>query len=352
MNWSIKKKSNMIYHFLFWSVVWLLYVFFFSYNSDNIIYVITFSSVLIPITAIATYIMIYVLIPKYLNSKKYLWFGIYTFCTLLFTTFCTLLLLILSIGYLNHLKFEDLPPMSRNYAYLIILVYLVVAFVSFVCIWRRNTQTAIKNSELQQQLLTAKFKTNEQELSFLKNQIHPHFLFNTLNTIYGLALKKSVETPEVILKLSNLLDYILYQVNKPTVLLADEIIHLEQYIDLERIRFNDTLKVNFTKEITNKNILIAPMLLLPFVENAFKHGSIIDGFLSIIIHISVNDNELYFNIKNTYKQGDSIGGIGLNNIKERLAILYPKNYDLQIETKPQWFEINLRVSRLKQGVYA
>jgi two-component system LytT family sensor kinase len=257
----------------------------------------------------------------------------------------------LIVAYTDDIKFEDLPPMSRNYAYLTILVYLVVVFASFLSIWRKNAQVLTQNNELQNLLLTAKIKTKEQELDYLKNQIHPHFLFNTLNTIYGFALKKSSETPNIILKLSNLLDYILYQANKSTVPLIDEIIHLEGYIDLERIRFSDTLKVNFIKEIENQDVLIAPMLLLPFVENVFKHGSIVDGFLSIIIDISVTNNTLKFSIKNTFKQTTSKDGLGLKNIKERLDILYPTNYNLKIISNPNWFEVLLEINHLTQKRY-
>lgn len=344
MKWFIKNKRKICYHFLFWTVVWLFYVFFFSYNSGNTRLILTFSTILIPIAIITTYVMVYVLIPNYLSTKKYFWFGIYTFITLLFTTFCTILLLILSVAYINEVQFGDLPPLGKNYVYLSILNYLIVALIGFVNLWRKNAQTAIKNSDLQKQLLTIKFKAKEQELVYLKSQIHPHFLFNTLNTIYGLALKKSKDTPDVILKLSSLLDYILYQSIKPKVSLIDEINHIEQYIALEKIRFDDTLKINITSELTNKNILIAPMLLLPFVENAFKHGSIIDGILNIRISIYTTDSALDFHIKNTYKQSNSEGGIGLKNIMERLQILFPENYDLQITSGSEWFQVNLKIN--------
>ncbi len=352
MNLYIKKKNNIIHHFLFWGVIWLFYVFFFSYNSSNINYILALSTILIPITAITTYIMVYLLIPKYLRTKKYVQFGVFTFFTLLFTTFCILLFLMMSVAYLNELKIEDLPPMGENYIFIIVLVYLIVSLVSFGSLWKRNAQITIQNSEIQKKYLTANYRAKEQELAYLKNQIHPHFLFNTLNTIYGFALKNSKETPSIILKLSNLLDYILYQAKKPEVLLIDEIVHIEQYIDLEKTRFNDTLNIVFTKETTNQDIHIPPMLLLPFVENAFKHGSIIDGFLKVILHLSITDTELYFSIKNTYKPNTSQEGIGLKNIKERLDILYPKNYALQIEPKPEWFEIDLRINLLKKNTYA
>ncbi len=348
MNFTIKEKSSIYPHFIFWSVVWLFYIFVFSYNSADINYVLFFSTLLIPITAIPTYFMVAFLIPKYLASKKYVLFGIYTLSTLLFTILCILLLLMLSVGYVNNFSFEDLPPMGKNYIYLTLLVFLIVSLVSFVSIWRKNTQTSMKNVELQKQLLTAQLKMKEQELAYLKNQIHPHFLFNTLNTIYGFALKKSKDTPDVILKFSNLLDYILYQTNKTEVPLVDELNHLEQYIDLEKIRFPETLKICVNKKIGNEKFQIAPMLLLPFVENAFKHGSIIDDCLRINIDIETRENELFFSIKNTFQKQNVKEGLGLKNIKERLELLYPGNYDLQVETKSEWFEITLQLNQVKQ----
>ena len=332
-------------------MLWVFYVLFFSYHSSATEFILIFSGLLVLITTIPTYLTINFIIPKFLNKKKYKLFGIYTFSTFLLTTILILLLLIISIGYRENTKFNDLPSMGRNYIYITILVYLIVLSLSFFSIWRINTQTTIKNSLLKNQLLVSKYDLKKQELTYLKNQIHPHFLFNSLNTIYGLALKKSKETPEVILKLSDLLDYILYQKNKPVILLVDEIKHIEQYVDLEKIRFNDTLKVDLKEEIKNQNILIAPLILLPFVENVFKHGSIIDGYLNVIINISVIENVLRFTIKNTFKEKNTSSGIGLKNVKERLEILYPNNYDLQIKSSSNWFEVQLEINHLKPKKY-
>ena len=348
MNFSIDKGNKLGTHLLFWVAVWLFYVFFFSYNSTHTNYILALSTYLIPITAIATYTMVYRFIPKYLSVKKYLQFGIYTFISILFATFCILLFLMVSISFIPEFKSTDLPPMGRNYVFIVLLVYLIVALVSFANLWKRNSQITLENSTLQKELVNAKFQAKKQELNYLKSQIHPHFLFNTLNTIYGLALQKSEDTPDVILKLSNLLDYILYQTSKPDVSLTDELKHIDDYIALERIRFKDTLDIEFTKEITDKEIRIAPMLLLPFIENAFKHGSIFNDKLKVILHILVTENELSFNIKNTYKPCDSIEGLGLKNIKERLELLYPNNYELQIESTSKWFEVQLRILLVKQ----
>lgn len=343
MNLSLKGKYRMIRHLILWVGVWLFFIYFFSYNSENIHFILAFSTILLPITAATTYLIAYYLIPEFLLKKKILWFGIYSLFTLLFTTFFTVLSLILSIAYIPDLRMDDLPPMSRNYIFILILVYLVVALISGVRLWKQNLQTAASNNELQRKILETQLHLKEQELEYLKSQIHPHFLFNTLNTIYGFALQKSKYTPDTIIKLSGLLDYILYQVKKPVVNLQQEITHIQQYIDLEKIRFQDTLNVSIATEGLNENIQIAPMLFLPFVENAFKHGDLIDDFLRVEINIYSSEKNLHFNIRNTCNFKGYKSGIGLENIKKRLELLYPDRYVLQITPEENYFNVDLRI---------
>jgi LytS/YehU family sensor histidine kinase len=242
-----------------------------------------------------------------------------------------------------------MPPMSRNYVFVLILVYLIVFIVSFVSLLNHNFKTISENKELQNKILETQLQIKEQELQYLKKQIHPHFLFNTLNTIYGFALKQSKNTPDIILKLSNLLDYILYQVNKPKVSLKEEVLHIKEYIALEKIRFQDTLKVSFIANDIPNEIQIAPMLLIPFIENAFKHGNLIDGFLKVDIRINLIEDQLLFSIKNSILKNESKEdkpGIGLENIKKRLNLLYKNNYQLRIENKENWYVVNLIISNL------
>ncbi len=240
-----------------------------------------------------------------------------------------------------------MPPMSKNFLFILLLVFLVSGVVSFVTLLNHNFKTLSKNKELQNKILETQLQLKEQELHYLKMQIHPHFLFNTLNTIYGFALKQSVQTPDIILKLSNLLDYILYQVNKPRVSLKEEVLHIKEYIELEKIRFKDTLKVIFVSDEIEEQLQVAPMLLIPFVENAFKHGGLFEGFLRIEIKVTVSKNRLDFFIRNTFKDHENgNSGLGLENLKKRLELHYKGNYSLETKKEGKWFNAELTINNL------
>ncbi len=336
-------------HILFWIAVWFFFVYFFSFNTDDTTYIKWLSSLLLPLTMTVTYFVVYFLIPKYLLTKKYFLFSLYSFYTLVFSSYLIVLIIYGCLVFLLSFNISIMPPMSKNFVFVLILVYLVVGIVSFISLLNQNLKTISKNKELQNKILTTQLQLKEQELNYLKKQIHPHFLFNTLNTIYGFAIKQSKQTPEIILKLSNLLDYILYQINKPKVSLKEEVLHIKEYIELEKIRFQDTLKVLFSANQIDEEIEIAPMLLIPFIENAFKHGNIIDGFLKIEINVAVTENRLEFLIRNTVLNHDTKNeksGIGLENIRKRLDLNYSNNYQLKIENKDNWYSVNLSIFNL------
>jgi len=342
----LKNTKSILFHLLFWIAVWFFFVYFFSYNSNDTEYVTWFSSFLLPVTMLTSYFVVYFLVPKYLLSKKYLLFVLYGFYTLVISTYLIVITIFGSFIFLSNFKITDMPPMSQNYIFILILVYLIVGIISFMSLLSHNFKTLSKNKELENKILETQLQLKDQELQYLKKQIHPHFLFNTLNTIYGFALKQSKNTPDIILKLSNLLDYILYQVNKPKVSLKEEILHVKEYIDLEKIRFQDTLKVLFTFNEISSEIQIAPMLLIPFIENAFKHGSLINGFLQVEIEIALAENQMKFSIRNSFinsNTDDPNSGIGLENIKKRLELHYSNNHHLEIENKDNWFYVNLTI---------
>jgi len=340
------KIRTVLQHLLFWIAVWFFFVYFFSYNSNDSIYITWFSSWLLPITMVTTYVVVYLLIPKYLLTKKYWTFALYSFYTLIFSSYTIVLVIFGSLIFLSRFNIATMPPMSKNYVFILILVYLIVGIVCFVNLLSYNFKTISRNKELQNKILATQLQLKEQELHYLKMQIHPHFLFNTLNTIYGFALKQSKHTPEIVLKLSNLLDYILYQVNKPKVSLKEEVLHIKEYIELEKIRFQDTLKVSFSATEINEEMQIAPMLLIPFVENAFKHGNLSDGFLRVEIDVVVSDKQLDFSIRNTFlnhDQKNEKSGIGLENIRKRLELHYSNNYRLEKENKDNWYSVHLSI---------
>jgi hypothetical protein len=191
------------------------------------------------------------------------------------------------------------------------------------------------------------------ELQLLKAQVHPHFLFNTLNNIYSFSLENSPKTSQLILKLSSLLSYILYDCKTDEVLLEKEITVMKDYIDLEKERYANRLEVSLNIEGDIKDKLIAPLLLLPFLENAFKHGTseqLDKPWLSM--DLAVKQNLLICKIVNSKNDNLAISenGIGINNVKKRLNFLYPQKHELKTETDKDFFVVSLRLE-LKDNIY-
>ncbi len=341
----LKKIGQVFLHIIFWSGVLLFFTYFFGYNSNDFSYVLSFSLFLMPITIATTYVLIYKLIPDYLIQKRYARFGLYSFYTLIISAYLIIVSVFFGLIYLSDFKYNNMPPISRNLFFVMIAVYLVTIIVSAFKLLKLNLKHAEATKKLETKILETQLKLKEQELNYLKMQIHPHFLFNTLNTMYGFALKKADETPEMILKLSNLLDYLLYQVDKPFVLLTEEINHIKDYIELEKMRFNKTLNVSFNYDDTLKTTKIAPMLLLPFIENSFKHGSLKEGLLSIKIDLSSDKKNINFYIENTNTKSVSTNpGIGLQNMQKRLDLLYKNNYNLSIDDTSNIFKVTLKLN--------
>jgi two-component system, LytTR family, sensor kinase len=201
-------------------------------------------------------------------------------------------------------------------------------------------QRANASEKEKQAILLAK---QQAELSFLRSQINPHFLFNSLNNIYALVYHKNEQSLAAIQKLSALLRYILYAKDEQ-VPVQKELEYIQNYVDLELMRYDKPGIVDMQTRI-HQNLNIAPMLLLPFVENAFKHGNL-QSPQPVSINCSTNDHSLQFSVKNTKasKQKDALGGVGLSNIRRRLELLYPNRHSLNIQDHPQHFTINLQIA--------
>jgi two-component system LytT family sensor kinase len=187
------------------------------------------------------------------------------------------------------------------------------------------------------------------ELALLRSQINPHFLFNTLNNIYSLVYKKSDDAPEAVMKMSAIMRYMFYDATTDIVMLEKEIEYLKSFIELEklRLRHKDFVELNISGNVEGRTI--APMLLIPFVENAFKHGSKNVTSPGIRINLSVMPQEIIFNVSNHIRKSNSapkdlLGGIGLNNIRRRLNLLYPGKHKLEISSSEDLFNVQLILS--------
>ncbi|HLY68240.1 MAG TPA: histidine kinase [Puia sp.] len=205
----------------------------------------------------------------------------------------------------------------------------------------------------QQEWLLAEKEKVTVELQFLKAQVHPHFLFNTLNNIYSFSLENSSKTPALILKLSSLLSYMLYDCNMDEVRLEKEIEIMKNYIDLEKERYGNKFDISWMVNGEIKDKFIAPLLLLPFLENAFKHGiseQVEKPWLSV--DIAANDNVVKCKMINSKNLDGSIknGGIGIQNAMKRLAILYPGKHELKLSDEGNFFVVSLMVDVNKNGV--
>jgi sensor histidine kinase YesM len=228
-----------------------------------------------------------------------------------------------------------------------------VFFYIFPCIFMLACSTAytmfgdkLRSDRLAKEKETENLKT---ELAFLRSQVSPHFMFNVLNNMVALARKKSDQLEPSLIKLSSLLRYMLYETDEEKVLLEKEIDYLKSYVDLQTQRFGSKVKVNLMIEDLDGSYFIEPMLLIPFVENAFKHGTGLIQNAEINIELRAKNNLLQFMVSNCYDSSsreikDKTSGIGLQNVKRRLNLLYKNQHTLLITNKENRFTISLQLN--------
>ena len=203
----------------------------------------------------------------------------------------------------------------------------------------------------QQQFLKLKEQKKSAELAALKNQLNPHFLFNTLNNLYSLAIEKSEKTPEVIERLSEILDYILFKCKDTYVSLAKEVGLIENYLALEKVRYGKRVEINFKTDV-DKSIQIAPLLLLTFIENAFKHG-VRQELKSATIDMSLitNEDTIQFKISNTkpstppHQLNRETESLGLDKVQKQLSLLYPNHHRLKINDDENRYTVSLTLNQ-------
>ncbi|MEJ8756146.1 histidine kinase [Pontibacter sp. H259] len=349
--WSFPDVRNIFQHRLLVHVLfWVVYVVFFGllYGSyiDDYYNAFMVELVELPFKMALVYFNMFYLVPTFLLTRRYLEFGVYI---LLLTGAIAALMQYVLLPFLIHPFFcpttctQDNLTLYRFVKNMVNINYLVAISATMVLLrnWYQHQQSA---RMLSQDKLEA-------ELKFLKGQIHPHFLFNTLNSLYSLTLKKSDNAPEMVLKLSGLMDYMLYDANAEKVPLEKELNYIRNYIDLERMRYGDRVDISFTESGSILGANIAPMMLLPFVENAFKHGVSTETENAWVrIDVKVQESNLSLRVENckcTEKAERSAkemaSGIGLKNVCRRLELLYKDAYSLEIEDEPEVYAVHLEL---------
>ena len=286
---------------------------------------------LIVFIGIAVYINLYFLIPRYLFLKKYLYYGI------------SILILILSSSLLIAIwmsKFDQIDWFSR-FIVMVINVVFSLLMTSAGKFLFEYLQKMIKLKEIENKQL-------QSELNILKSQVNPHFLFNTLNNLYGLITQnENQKAAEVTLKLAELTRYLLESSKKEKVSIKRELQFIEDYLCLEKIRFSNNTDIKFDISGIDKEVFVAPLLFIPLVENTFKHGLQTMTEKSFAhFFLAIQGDDLFFEARNSIGkkfQNHSTSGTGIANLKKRLQLIYPEKHQLYIENTANFYKVTLHL---------
>lgn len=281
------------------------------------------------------YLNAYVLIPRFIYKKKigqYLMLQVVVLAVRFGLDFMFFYMFMTGLTYhfINFISFNIFP-----------YLFILASSTAYQMIrYKMESDQLIKEKE------NENLKT---ELSFLRSQVSPHFMFNVLNNMVAMARKHSGELEPSLIKLSSLMRYMLYETDEEKVPLEKEIEYLQSYIDLQQQRFGKNVKLNVSLDSIDKAYEIEPMLLIPFVENAFKHGTGMVEDATIDVELKAEKNILHFAVRNRFNEEieevrDKTSGIGLTNVKRRLMLLYGKNQNCWITKKDNWFLVSLQLN--------
>lgn len=345
-------RHRVLSHIIFWVFIYCLFLFptLLSGRYSNEIFLLNL--LYLPSDILSTYTVIYFLIPHFLFQKKYVHF------ILSYFGFIIVFSLLISLPYeyfgvnliLNENRWSSFEEYVKlTFLWTIVVQFMITGLASTIKIAKNWLWVIQEKQRIEKDKIEIELKLRESELKFLKAQIHPHFLFNTLNNLYGLTLEKSDMASEVVVKLSEMLDYMLYECNENLVPLVKEIKLLENYIALEKIRHDESLDIALTIDGQLKNLKIAPLILLPFIENAFKHGMSKQADNKWLhINIKVEDLILKYSVNNSKELAENIAnqvseGIGLENLKKRLGLQYKNDFKLDIINSENEFKAYLEL---------
>jgi sensor histidine kinase YesM len=341
------KKLNykrFLLHAGFWLTLVLLFLVIYGPVFNNFPWLFLSSMVMLPFTMVVVYTINYLLLPKFLKQKRYISLGIIVLLILILEPpLPRILVMILKEEAFNFKNFMD---------YNMLPFYFETGLIIFIALSIKLFKERNREQEEKNQLETQKLQA---ELTALKSQLNSHFLFNTLNNLYGLAKKKSDLAPAGILKLSDMLHFVLYECADESYPLQKELDFINNYIELEKLRYGERLRIEMEEELHHSEAKIAPLLLFPFVENSFKHGaSKKTNKVWIKIRIASNLHQLTFEVENNRQVDQSVnpntsGGVGLENVQKRLDILYPKQHTLTIRSDDATFSVHLIINQKSES---
>lgn len=338
-------RSMPVRYALVHAAYWIMITAFFIYEKKYMIvkaglpsFVTCISVRLLLLIAIA-YINLHFLLPRYLLTGKYLKYFFFVLLSIAGYLVVQSLFDIFLYGYV-------LGPMRRNF------FWETISYNFFSTLWYIGIMVALKFSidwygqkRILQKIAVEKLQA---EVNYLRSQVNPHFLFNALNNLYSLTLKKSDAAPDVVLRLSDMMEYMLYDSDDTFVPLEKEVQYLRNYIGLEKLRYGEHASIQLKTEGDMSCIMIAPLLLLPLVENAFKHGvSKCAGKSWLQCTVKATKYDMHAIVENSRQPGDTgnatKGGIGLANLNKRLELLYPGRFSFDIHNRPDAFHVSLHI---------
>ncbi|HLN53879.1 MAG TPA: histidine kinase [Lentimicrobium sp.] len=332
--------SALLQHILFWAIAWYIMLRFFSNSSETGAIDYIYTTVFLITLAVAVYLNLLLLIPWLLEKRKYILY-------LVAVTISTGI-----VAWFNMFLFSDLIDyLLPGYYFISYYEYqdLIKIFFSFVILTTllELSKGWFRLAEARNELVRIEKEQAQAELSTLKSQINPHFLFNSLNSLYSLVITKSVQAPAYILELSGFLRYILYETPADLVSLDKELQSISNYLEIQKLRAGESSIVTFKVTGDTPGKMIAPLLFLPLVENAFRHGNPGGAGSSIEICVEVCNASLSFSIHNTVaepsRQPEEVTGIGISNLKRRLQRLYPGSHTFITGMENNMFKVSLVV---------
>lgn len=329
-----QKIQHLAFHLVFWVMLFLPSMLF-RYNGPSNGFSDSFTHRMISnnlLLAVLFYVNAFYLFPVIFKQKKLLIYLI------------SVIAAVVIIAYLAKYIDTEIFPGKRKWGKPIYLNLISYVFILGISCSYRIIIDHLKLQEINKEKETENLKT---ELSFLRSQISPHFMFNVLNNLVSLARKKSDQMEPALLQLSALLRYMLYEGNHGKISLTQEINYLKGYIELQKLRFGDDVEIAFNVVGNSDDFELEPMLLIPFVENAFKHGMGTLELPKITINMEVNEKTMVFEVENDIspigESKDESSGIGLNNTKRRLTLLYKDKYQLEVKESDQKFKVQLKL---------